>query len=282
MRTRIALLAAVAVASACQRAPGPPSPEYAEARARHLALLARFAEDADARPEMEGVLALLERVPADSADAAAARELASRIAEGRKRLAAEQAERERRIAAAGPATWAPSAGVPGAAGAGAPQEERPAVVLGMKLEEFRAAHGECFELGSAIRIETPEPDGGTSARQGEAWGLKADPACRERYPGQVGQVAVFSQGSLLALRPAGDLKAVVRRVPGKVEAFVRLPDGGYQAVEGAQLLPDGGLSFPGGVPLPDGGRFVPDGGIEVVRRAAPLPGDGGAAAGGAR
>jgi len=281
MRTRIALLVALAAASACRKAPGPPSPEYAEARARHVALVAQFADDADARPEMDQVLALLERVPADSVDAESARELATRIAEGRKRLAAEQAERERRIAAAGPAQWAPSGGVPGAGGA-ALQEERPAIALGMKLDEFRAAHGECFEPGSPIQIETPEPDGGTAARQGEAWSLKGDPACREKYPGQVGQVVVFSQGSLLALRPAGDLKAVVRRVPGKVEAFVRLPDGGYQAVEGAQLLPDGGVSFAGGVPLPDGGRFVPDGGVEIVRRPAPIPGDGGAPAGAAR
>ena len=277
MRKRLALPLALAAAIACQKAPGPPSPEYAEARSRHLALVARFADDADGRPEMDAVLTLLGRVPADSVDAPAARELADRVAEGRRRLAAEQAERERRIATAGPAQWTPSAGVP--AGGGAPPgEQRPAIALGMKLEDFRAAHGECFESGSPIQIEIPEGDGGMAARPGEAFALKGDPACQERYPGQVGQVAVFSQGALVAVRPAGDLKAVVKKVPGKVEAFVALPDGGYQAVEGAKVLPDGGISFPS-VTLPDGGRFVPDGGIEVIRRAAPLPGDGGAAGG---
>lgn len=277
MRARLALLAAaLAAAPACQRTPGPPSPEYAEARTRHVALVARFADDADAQPEMDQVLALLERVPEDSVDAPAARDLATRIAEGRKRLAAERAERERRIAAAGPAPWAPSGGVPGAAGSAAPQEERPAISLGMKLEEFKAAHGECFEAGSPLQIETPGADGGMTARPGEVWALKGDPACQERYPGQVGQVAIFSGGALLALRPASDLKASVKKVPGKVEVFSRLPDGGYQAVEGAQLLPDGGVS------LADGGRFFPDGGIEVVRRPAPVSGDGGAPTGAPR
>jgi hypothetical protein len=281
MRQRLAVPVALAAALACQKTPGPPSAEYAQARTRHLALVARFADDADARPEMDEVLALLERVPAESVDAPAAQELASRIADGRRRLAAEQAERERRIAAAGPAQWAPSGGVPAAGGA-PPGEQRPAIALGMKLEDFRAAHGECFEPGSPIQIEIPEGDGGLAARPGEAFGLKGDPACREKYPGQVGRVAIFSQGALVALRPAGELKEKVRRIPGKVEGFVQLPDGGTQAVEGAQLLPDGGVSFPGGVPLPDGGRFFPDGGVEVIRRPAPLPGDGGVPAGGTR
>ncbi len=277
MRARVALLvAALAASTACQRTPGPPSPEYAEARARHLALVTRFADDADAQPEMDQVLALLERVPADSVDAPAARELASRIAEGRQRLAAEQAERARRIAAAGPAQWAPAAGAPGAGGSTAPQAESALIAPGMKLEEFRSAHGDCFEPGSAIQIEIQGADGGTATRPGEVWALKGDPACQERYPGQVGQVVVFSQGALLALRPAGDLKAAVKKVPGKVEVYSRLPDGGTRVVEGAQLLPDGGVS------LPDGGRIFPDGGVQVIRRSAPPSSDGGAAAGAGR
>jgi hypothetical protein len=283
-RLRIALLLALAGAFACQRSPGPPSPEYARARELHLKLAASFADEADGRPEMDEVLALLARVPPDSVDAPSAQDLEARIAEGRRRLAAERADREKRIAAAGPAAWPSGAGAPLAAAPVAPEAEPrlPALAPGLKLDAFRAAYGDCFEPRTPLEIQIRETDGGATTRQGDAWSLKGDAACRQKHPGQAGQVVLFAQGVLLGFRPEGDVKAVVRTVAGKRELVVQGPGGRYQPVEGSRVLQDGGVLLPpGGIPLPDGGRFMPQGGLPVVD-GGPTQVPGVPAAGGAR
>ena len=67
------------------------SPEFTEAHQLFSQLYAVHLDAAYARPEMEGVVSLLKAVPANSLDAAAARELLSRIEAGRAQLARDEA-----------------------------------------------------------------------------------------------------------------------------------------------------------------------------------------------
>ena len=66
-----------------------PSPEYEEAHQRFSRLYAVHLDGAYARPEMDRVVSLLQRVPPQSLDAAAARDLLARIEAGRAQLAHE-------------------------------------------------------------------------------------------------------------------------------------------------------------------------------------------------
>ncbi len=197
---------------------------------RRVEIVARFADDADERPEMDEVLALLDRVPADSVDAPAAAELKGRILENRRRLEARAAERRRAVEAAGrPADWvAPSGEGGGAAGAA-----RPAIAAGMKLDDFKAAYGDCFEWKTEIQIQ--RGDGGVLAPRGEAWGLKRDPACKERHAAQADQVVLFANGSLVTVRPASEVTRteIQEQVTTRREVWgTRLPDGGIQVLDG--------------------------------------------------
>ncbi len=231
-------------AFACKKSPGPPSPDWEQARSLHVALVARHADDAYGRPEMDDVLALLERVAPDSVDAPEAAALKVRILEQRKRLAAEKAERDRMLSAAGPGSWSPSAPSGGGLAEGA-LPAKPALVPGLALDAFREAHGDCFDPQAPLRIE--RSDGGLLAEKGDAFRLKGDPACKERYAELADKMVLFTDGKLLAVRPASDVKEVTKRTLGppiQVEAEIG-PDGGLVPKRGA----DGGY-----IPVMDGGR----------------------------
>ncbi|MGO9830285.1 MAG: M23 family metallopeptidase [Myxococcaceae bacterium] len=73
------------------------SPQYEEAHQLFSQLYAVHLEAAYARPEMDRVVSLLEAVPAESLDAAAARELLGRIRSGRAQLAREEELRRRLV-----------------------------------------------------------------------------------------------------------------------------------------------------------------------------------------
>lgn len=229
MRNRLVVLACLLLSSACRRSSGPPSPEFEEAQRRRVDLVSRYADDADGRPEMESVLALLDRVAPDSADAPLAAEMKARILEGRK-LAEAQARREQAVAAAGPASFSFAEGGTGG-GAGGSAADRPSLALGLKIAAFREAYGDCFEMRTPVEVQMPTADGGTQAREGEAWGLKESPECRERHPDRANQVVLFVRETLVATRLASDLKRTEVQVPEK---------GPLRAVE-AEQLPDGGL-----------------------------------------
>jgi hypothetical protein len=246
MANRLLVLACLLLSSACRRSSGPPSPEFEEAQRRRLELVSRHADDADGRPEMEAVLALLERVAPDSADAPLAAETRARIVEGRKRLAEAQARRDRSLAAAAPGSWSFSEGRAGE-GAGGIAAGPPPLAPGLKLAAFEEAYGDCFEMRTPVEVQTPGPDGGIQGQDGEAWGLKGSPDCRERHPDRADQVVLFVREALVAVRPASELKRTEVQVPAKE----------LRAVE-AEQLPDGGLVPKRGA---DGGYIdVKDGG----------------------
>jgi hypothetical protein len=241
----------------------PPSGEYDRARSAWAEIVSSRPQSPAEDPRADEVLALLRQVRPGSADSAAAAELRERIEAARRDAADERARRDQlaaRAAAPPPAT-APLAAAPGGAaaaprppgvgGGGAPPIEvaAPPLPPGMKLEDFRAAYGACFEDAGPATVTGP--DGGP--RAGGVWLMKDDPRCRAAHPGLVGQVAVFAGGALLGVSPRAELKRVETR--REVE-LAPLPDGGTgMRVDGGVVpLPPGATVLPGGAaPSPDAG-----------------------------
>ncbi|MFL5261187.1 MAG: hypothetical protein ACJ79L_02110 [Anaeromyxobacteraceae bacterium] len=244
--SRLALAAGLAALVACSRPR--PSPEYEEARQRWAAIAREQGDAAAEDPRADGVLSLLAKVPAESLDAPGAAELRARI-EGERRARAEERERRARlVAGAGalPSMPASSAGGgAGAGGAGAPAEgpgATPAALApGTTLDAFRAATGDCFERRGPIQIGAP--DGG-AASPGEAWALRGDAGCQERWAAASGKLVLFTGGSLTALSPASAARTVETRERVKLGT---LPDGGVG------ILTDAGVVAP-----PPGAQIIPD------------------------
>jgi hypothetical protein len=241
--SRLTLLAAgVAALVACSRPR--PSPEYDEARQRWTALVREQGDAAAEDRRAEDVIGLLARVPPESADAASAAELRARI-DGERRARAEERERRARLVeSAGAPPAMPAAGAaagPASAPAERPPPAAPWLVPGMKLEEFRAQAGDCFERRGPMQVGSP--DGGPPSA-GEAWALRDDAACQERYAAASGKLVLFAQGALAGVA----LPSAVRTVETR---------------ERVQLgtLPDGGIGIrtdAGVVPPPPGAHIVPD------------------------
>lgn len=244
MRTALALALALC---ACQKPQ--PSPEYRQARDRHYEIIASYPLEAYARPEMDEVLALLDRVPKDSLDAEAATSLRETIVGERRAIAEERARRAKLVETAGPAaTWAPGGGggggggeggeggtaaeggepPPGGAGEAPAGAARPPSQLapGTPLADFQKAQGACFEAKALARIGQREG----KPLEGEAWGLKDDAGCRKAHPAEVGRLALFADGKLIEVREASEAKAaqatqVVKGVAGKDGTTLALPPG---------------------------------------------------------
>lgn len=260
---RAPLLVCLLLSFACKKSPGPPSEAWTRAQTLHVELVGRYADDAYGLPEMDQVLALLGQVPADSIDTPQAAELQKRILDERKRLASQEAERQKALIAAGPATWtgpaAASESGAGTTGAGptpvAAASGKPPLTVGMTLDAFRQAYGDCFESRNRLRIENP--DGGVVTEKGETFGLKNDPACKDQYPRLAEAVLLFADNKLLAVRAAAEVKMVEVQLTGpptKVEVQAEIaPDGGLvpkrQADGGYIPVADGGSA-----PAADGGQ----------------------------
>jgi len=238
MRTAHAFALAAALAlAACPRPQ--PSPEYQQARERLQAATARSPLDPYGQPEMDEILALLERVPRDSLDAEAAQALRRRILEERQLQAEQAARRKELLEAAERPTPAPAplpaGGGPALSAAAAPEAGPvPGLAVGTALSTFQASHGDCFERRGPARV---------GDRPADAWALRDDPACAQAHPGAAGRLVLFAEGKLLEVRGAAEARTV--EVKQKVEG-VRMPDGSI-AVKG----PDGKP-----VPTPEGAKVV--------------------------
>ena len=170
---------AVLMVSGCARK-SQPSEQYAQAHQLFSKLYAAQLDDAFGDPAMAQVDALLRQVSPDSSDSRAAKELARRIEQGRKRL--QEAEAARKIAAAqaiAPVPYqrmtpeAPAHGAPAAAGADAGSSQP---VPHMALAEFTARFSGCFQQGSdKINV--------VGKGMFDTWELKDIANCRERHPG---------------------------------------------------------------------------------------------------
>jgi hypothetical protein len=189
---------------ACSRSPEP-SPEYERARALWTTVMNEKGMDAGDDPRAEQVLALLDRVPKESLDAAAAADMRSRISSLREASAAERERHARFLARlnapADERPVAPGEGAPGTSGASPP------IAIGMKLEAFRHAYGECMESKGPVKLEDPSG----ALRDGEMWVLKDGDdgdACRAEYPQLAGRAAVFVGGDLASLSPLSSMRTV--------------------------------------------------------------------------
>ncbi len=213
--------------SACSKREREPSGDYARAREIHTDLLARFLDDAYGRAEIDEVLRLLERVPADSADAEAAADLRRRVLQGKDAWAIRKAAQEQ-SATARRALEPPALDRPQPTAA-PPPPTAPTSPLdpGTKLADFKKALGDCFE--SKMPADIRRPDGGTA--KGEAWGVKSDPACREQYKAQADSYVFFLEDALLEIRPILEIEMVQKTI-----RVIYLPDGGWVPV------PDSGAS----------------------------------------
>jgi hypothetical protein len=241
--SRIAALALAALLACSKPAP---SPDYAAARRLHADLLAAHPSDAATRPEMDEVVARLDRVPADSADASAAAELRARIEAERAAAAQDAARRAALVAGVQPGGVRP------------PDAPPLRIAPGLSLAELRAGEGACFESrGTVEMIE------GEQKQPAEALRLVESPDCAERHPAQVGKVLLFAGDRLAAIRPAEDVKTPPPTRVEKVERLGEVVDlpGGKRGVR----RPDGSVE-----PIPEGAE---------VRDEAPAPAPGAAPAG---
>ncbi len=258
---RLLLLAALC---ACARPPQP-SPEYAQARELWTRLVLARGVDAADDPQAAEVLALLERVPAESADARDASELLARVKKERQTAADERAHRAKLVAKAAEPTPVAPAGLPNAAqGAGArpapaapaaapaaaasepaaagaagesaptagkaPPRARPPLAPGLTLEAFKAGYGDCFEERGPVEIDAPGGKG--PARAGTMWGMKDLIACREKLPQHANQLALFADGALVGLGAKDKLRTERRQVE-----LGTLPDGQLGIKEGGKVVP---------------------------------------------
>jgi hypothetical protein len=96
MRRLAIVVSSLLVLAACSKPK--PSTDYVDAQAKWDSLTTRMGDDAYANPEMDQVVAQLDRVPATSSDAAAAQALKAKIAGERTRIAEDQKRREADLA----------------------------------------------------------------------------------------------------------------------------------------------------------------------------------------
>lgn len=211
MPRSLALVLLLAVVSACGRKE--PSPEYTRASERFNKLYAKQLDDAYLDPAMHEVEALLERVPTDSLDAAAASQLLTRIRDGRKRLEQASKDREQAMAdARTPPSFSgrsvsppPASGLPTtvavkpppAPDAGAPT----APSAGMATRDFNRLFGDCFESAGPVEVN------GRGTR--DSFTMVDSSRCRTNLPTMVNSVVLADSQSVLGVVP----KSALRREP---------------------------------------------------------------------
>ncbi|WP_342373915.1 hypothetical protein NVS55_21005 [Myxococcus stipitatus] len=202
----------VLMLSACRREAGPPSAEFEQASRQFTALYAQKLDEAYLDPQMGAIEAQLQRVPQDSVDAPASRELIQRIQQNRARMQDAATARQKAVASArelppgtpstalpplppAPKAEAEDAGSPDAGVVNGPQTGTPASEL---VAGFRG----CFRRGLPINVE------GRGIR--EAWELNDSTACRLEYPSHTGMVLLTEEGKVLTLLPKSSVRTVTQ------------------------------------------------------------------------
>lgn len=198
--------------SACRNRPQP-SADYEQAARRFGELYAQKLDEAYLDPQVGEIEAQLQRVPEDSLDAAAARELLQRIQQGRQRMQAEASDREDAVASALeptpgsgsaelPSTGEPVPSTPAAeardAGAGDAGVSGPQA--GTQASELVAGFRGCFRRGAPIEVQ------GRGLR--ETWELADRTSCRLEYPGHADVLVLIEEGRVLTLLPRSAVRTV--------------------------------------------------------------------------
>jgi hypothetical protein len=201
------MLALVLAGAGCSRKE--PSPEFTRASERFNKLYAQQLDDAYLDPGMREVEALLEKVPPDSLDAAAAKQLLTRIREGRARF--EQADQERAKAMAqarvpptftgssptpSPSTSPTSAARPVVVDAGTPVPGVP--TAGMSTRDFNRYFGDCFESAGPVEVN------GKGTR--DSFAMADQARCRQALPTLVNSVVLADSQTVLGVVPKSALQ----------------------------------------------------------------------------
>jgi hypothetical protein len=218
------LLAAAPVAC---RKPAKPSEAYTQAHTRFGKLYAEKGDDAFVDPELAQVESLLDQVPADSLDAAAARELRTRIQSGKQQAQAQQKAKADAMAKAREQGQMPSGfnSAPSVAPApSAPEEPAEAPdagtdagtvdVPGVGTSEAQLASSGCFQKGEPLEVK------GRGRR--ERWELADRAACRQQYAPLQEQVLIIEDGKVLAMVP----RSAIQAIPADGGTGGTPPDGG--------------------------------------------------------
>jgi hypothetical protein len=207
----VTVLIALAPA-ACRKDPGPPSPEYEQARTSFNKLYGQKLDEAFLDPAMDGIEAQLLQVPAESMDAQPARELLQRIQQGRERMQAARQETEDAIASArriedfpsqpgttpAPSTPEPEPAPPSAepVDAGAPPGAGP--VAGSPASELPYGYQRCFQRAEPVNVD--------GKGQRDAWELENRLACRQAYPSFADQIVLIEDGRVLTVLPKSAIR----------------------------------------------------------------------------
>jgi len=257
MRARTALLALL-LAISCRKAPGPPDPNYQEARRVYDQLYVTKLDDAYGDPQIDTVAGLLEKVDHDSVDAPAAETLLGTIKRGREDFAKSRAERDKIQKAAQDVVAAPNIdptrvlGLDRVVDAGAPPDP---FGPGASISEINAASGGCLVPGEPFQENVTN-------RAGIVYRLSTSAACTQRLSGFIGQAVLVTDGK------------IYRRVPDAELKPPPVPDAGTAAADAGTATRDAGtgaraaaapagaedagpqqyLYVPGG-PLPPGAQF---------------------------
>ncbi|TMB33478.1 MAG: hypothetical protein E6J61_05675 [Deltaproteobacteria bacterium] len=259
MRARTAVLALL-LAISCRKAPGPPDPNYQEARRIYDQLYVSKLDDAYGDPQMDTVAGLLEKVDHDSVDAPPAEALLGTIKRGREEFAKSRAEREKMQKTAQDVVAAPNIDPSRVLGldqvdAGAPPDP---FGPGASLSEINAASGGCLVPGEPFRENVTN-------RSGTVYRLSSAAACTQRLAGFVGQMVLVTDGRIYRRMPDSEARQVSGPDAGAppADAGTPAPDAGTQA-RSAPAANSGAATDAGtteqflyipGAPLPPGMQF---------------------------
>lgn len=210
-------LFAVAVAlslAACKKPQ--PSQDFADASQKFAALYGQKLDEAYADPQMDPILDQLKKVPADSLDADAAKQLISRIETGR----AQQRANQEKLAAASKAALTPTA-MPNFGGGTAQVQQQPQVQQpetaqdagmaqnraiaprpGMTSAEFEKSFGDCFDYGPTIYL------GGAGTGPADSRTLKDLNRCKDLLPGFESRYVLFQNGAVVTIMDKSAIQSV--------------------------------------------------------------------------
>jgi hypothetical protein len=184
-----------------------PSLEYTEASGSYTSLVAKLGDDAYTDPEMTRIEGLLQKVPAESLDAAAARELLARIATERKRAASDAAAQQKAMDDAVKPVDLPDSprsddNTPPAQGTVDPKTMDPGIKRGMTPEELKKATGDCFGFSDNIKLRNAD---GTDT-DGVIYERRDFNYCKDKYGAYEGRVLIFRDDKLVGNFDKGEIR----------------------------------------------------------------------------
>ncbi|MBX7099972.1 MAG: hypothetical protein K1X89_19820 [Myxococcaceae bacterium] len=205
MRSALLIVASLALClGGCKR--HPPSVEYTQAFAKHSALTLREGDRAVLLPEMDEVVALLDKVDPECPDAARAIALKVSIADARTKLAQLP---QLAVAAAAPPPPPPGSPFPAGPATGgrgveaaAPVDAGPPpahVAVGSIWNDVYQANATCLEQHGSVVLD------GALSGSAMGWTVKDYSHCKTALPELVGSLALVRDGKVVALGPLKDL-----------------------------------------------------------------------------